>query len=107
MMLEQDEQPGRQWFGSFSQSEKPDELPGGCGRLVAACDSRLRAYTADGELGTAGLLATKEVAHRLDCGVLVVQVWFKVQFHSWVSQRDGRYGDDVAKTISIVETSTG
>lgn len=44
-----------------------------------------RRIAGDGELGTAGLLATKEVAHRLDCGVLVVQVWLKMQFHAWVS----------------------
>jgi hypothetical protein len=46
MTLEQDQQPGRQGFGSFSQSEKPDEPPGDCGHLATARDSKLRAYTA-------------------------------------------------------------
>ena len=55
MTIEQDQQPGRQWFGSFSQSEKSDELPGGCGRLAAASDSRLCAYTAERPSGQAGL----------------------------------------------------
>ena len=34
----------------------------------------------DGELGAADFLATKQVAHRLDGGVLVVQVGFKMSF---------------------------
>ena len=41
----------------------------------------------DGKLRAAGLLAPEEVAYRLDCGVLEVEVGLKVQFHVIPSYR--------------------
>ena len=42
---------------------------------------RSRRIAGDSKLGAADFLPTKQVAHRLDGGVLVVQVGLKVKFH--------------------------
>ncbi len=64
-----------------------------------------RRIAGDGELSPAGLLAAKQVAHRLDGGVLVVQVGFKVQLHSLPSRGGGSCFAIRSKSDSSIRSS--
>ena len=50
-----------------------------CAKARVCCDAKR--ITGDGELGAADFLTTEEIAHRLDGGVLIVQVGLEVKFH--------------------------